>query len=162
MNIGFYAGSFSPFTNGHLQVVEKASKLFDRVVIGIGNNSQKVPRYDDKLMKGAIEKVLERLKLSDRVSVVIYDNLSVDAARENGANLLIRGIRNGMDYEYEENMASINEEISGLDTIYIRAGKLGNISSSLVVELMRNSKDVSEYLPDEIEEAIRSLTDIKS
>ena len=162
MNIGFYAGSFSPFTNGHLQVVEKASKLFDKVVIGIGNNAQKVSRYDDNLMKEAIEKLLVRLKLENKVSVVIYDNLSVDAARENGANLLIRGIRNGMDYEYEENMASINEEISGLDTIYIRAGKLGNISSSLVVELMKNNKNVSEYLPKEIEEAIKSFTDIKS
>lgn len=156
MNIGFYAGSFSPFTNGHLQVVEKASKLFDKVVIGIGSNSQKTPRYDNELMKQAIEKLLIRLKLEDKVSVVIYDNLSVDAAKDNNANVLVRGIRNGMDYEYEENMASINEEISGLDTIYIRAGKLGTISSSLVVELMQNGKDVSEYLPEEIEEAIRN------
>lgn len=157
MNIGFYAGSFSPFTNGHLQVVEKASKIFDKVVIGIGKNAQKTPRYDDELMKEAIEKLLVRLELSDKVSVVIYDNLSVDSAKANGANFLIRGIRNGMDYEYEENMASINEEISGLDTIYIRAGKLGNISSSLVVELMKNNKNVSEYLPKEIEDAIKSL-----
>lgn len=155
MNIGFYAGSFSPFTNGHLQVVEKAVKLVDRLIIGIGNNSQKEPRYDNEVMKSAIEKLLVRLNLSDKVSVVIYNNLSVDAARENGANILIRGIRNGMDYEYEENMASINEEISGLDTIYIRAGKLGNISSSLVVELMQNNKNVSEYLQPEIEEAIK-------
>lgn len=161
MNIGFYAGSFSPFTNGHLQVVEKAVKLCDKVIIGIGNNSQKVPRYDNELMKKAIEKLLIRLHLADRVSVIIYDNLSVDAAIENGANILIRGIRNGMDYEYEENMASINEEISGLDTIYVRAGKLGNISSSLVVELMQNNKNVSEYLPREIEEAIRDFTNIK-
>lgn len=156
MNIGFYAGSFSPFTNGHLQVVEKASKLFDKVIIGIGSNSQKEPRYDNELMKTAIEKLLIRLQLAENVSVVIYDNLSVDVAKEHGANLLIRGIRNGMDYEYEENMASINEEISGLDTIYIRAGKLGNISSSLVVELMKNNKNVSEYLPQEIEDAIRN------
>lgn len=156
MKIGFYAGSFSPFTNGHLQVVEKASKLFDKVVIGIGSNSQKTPRYDNEIMKEAIEKLLVRLGLENTVSVVIYDNLSVDAAIENGANILIRGIRNGMDYEYEENMASINEEISGLDTIYIRAGQLGNISSSLVVELMKNNKNVSEYLPKEIEDAIKN------
>lgn len=156
MKVGFYAGSFSPFTNGHLQVVEKASQLFDKVIIGIGNNSQKSPRYDNELMKAAIEKLLVRLELEKKVSVVIYDNLSVDAAIENGANILIRGIRNGMDYEYEENMASINEEISGLDTIYIRAGKLGNISSSLVVELMKNKKNVSEYLPKEIEVAIKN------
>lgn len=153
MNIGFYSGSFSPFTNGHLQVVEKASKLFDKVIVGIGSNPKKEPRFDNEIMKKAIEKVLKREGL-DNVSVIIYNNLSVDTAKANDATYLIRGIRNGMDYEYEENMASINEEISGLDTIYIRAGKLGNISSSLVVELMQNNKDVSEYLPNEIKEAI--------
>ena len=60
-----------------------------------------------------------------------------------------------MDYEYEENMASINEEISGLDTIYIRAGSLGNISSSMVMELLENGKDVSKYLPEEVMEIIK-------
>ena len=86
----------------------------------------------------------------NNVEVVIYNNLSVDVALEYGCTFLVRGVRNGMDYEYEENMASINEEISGLDTIYIRAGKLGNISSSMVMELLRNNKDVSKYLPPEI------------
>ena len=60
-----------------------------------------------------------------------------------------------MDYQYEENLASINEEISGLDTVYIRAGSLGNISSSMVMELLRNNKDVSMYLPDEILELVK-------
>lgn len=149
MNIGFYAGSFSPFTNGHLHVVKTASKFFDKVIIGIGINSKKEPRYDNNLMKEAIELVLEKEGLRN-VSVITYSNLSVDAALEHNANVLIRGIRNGMDYEYEEKMALINEEISGLDTIYIRAGSLGNISSSLIVELMENGKDVSKYLPEDI------------
>ena len=108
-------------------------------------------------MKQAIEKVLKREKLLN-VSVITYDNLSVDAALEYNANFFVRGIRNGMDYEYEENMASINEEISELDTIYIRAGKLGNISSSLVMELMENGKDVSKYLPKEILRLVKSNT----
>ena len=69
---------------------------------------------------------------------------------EHGATFLVRGIRNGMDYQYEENIASINEEISGLDTVYIRSGKLGNLSSSMVMELIRNHKDVTKYLPEEI------------
>lgn len=154
MNIGFYTGSFSPFTNGHLQVVEKASKIFDKVIIGIGINQKKKPRYDNELMKSAIKKVLEREALNN-VSVITYNNLSVDAAIEHNANVLVRGVRNGMDYEYEENMASINEEISGLDTIYIRAGKLGNISSSLVIELLENQKDVTKYLPKEILELVK-------
>lgn len=154
MNIGFYAGSFAPFTNGHLKVVERASKLFDKVIIGIGINKMKTPKYDNNLMKEAIEKVLERENLSN-VSVVTYDNLSVDAAKSYNATYLVRGIRNGMDYEYEEKIASVNEDISGLDTIYVRAGNLGHISSSLVVELLEHNKDVSKYIPKEILDLIK-------
>ena len=114
----------------------------------------KKPRYDNHLMKEAIEKVLEREQLLN-VSVITYDNLSVDAAKTCNATHLIRGVRNSMDYEYEEKIAAINEDISGLDTIYIRAGNLGLISSSLVLELIEHGKDVSKYLPKEILELIK-------
>ena len=154
MNIGFYAGSFSPFTNGHLHVVKEASKLFDKVIIGIGINSRKIPRYNNELMKEAIEKVLTRENLNN-VEVVIYNNLSADAAKEHNSTVLIRGIRNTMDYEYEEKMALINEEISGLDTIYIRAGEFGNVSSSLVMELLEYGRDVSKFLPVEVFELVK-------
>ena len=156
MKIGFYTGSFDPFTNGHLQVVEKAARVFDKIIIGIGINNSKPRRFDKNLMKEGIEKVLERENLSDRVEVVVYDNLSVDVAKDNNALFLIRGIRNGMDYEYEEIMANLNEELSGLDTIYFRAGKLGNLSSSMVMELLNNGKDVSKYLPKEIIEIVEN------
>ena len=154
MKIGFYAGSFDPFTNGHLHVVTQSAKLFDRVIIGIGVHPKKTRRFDKELMQKAIEQVLVRNNLSN-VTVISYDNLSVDVAIENNSTFLVRGIRNGMDYEYEENMASINEEISGLDTVYIRAGNLGNISSSMVMELLRNNKDVSKYLPEEVLALVR-------
>lgn len=149
MKIGFYAGSFDPFTNGHLHVVTQSAKLFDRVIIGIGVHPKKTRRFDKEMMQKAIEQILAHNNLNN-VTVISYDNLSVDVAIENDSTFLVRGIRNGMDYEYEENMASINEEISGLDTVYIRAGNLGNISSSMVMELLRNNKDVSRYLPEEV------------
>ena len=154
MKIGFYAGSFDPFTNGHLHVVTQSAKLFDRVIIGIGVHPKKTRRFDKELMQKAIEQVLVRNNLNN-VTVISYDNLSVDVAIENDSTFLVRGIRNGMDYEYEESMASINEEISGLDTVYIRAGNLGNISSSMVMELLRNNKDVSKYLPGEVLALVR-------
>lgn len=149
MKIGFYAGSFDPFTNGHLHIIETSAKLFDKVIVGIGVNSQKTRRFDRNLMKSTIEKVISRKNLNN-VIVVTYDNLSADTALEFNAKFLIRGIRNMQDYEFEENIASINQKISDLDTIYIRAGKFGNISSSIIMELYENGKDVSEYLPEEV------------
>lgn len=153
MKIGFYAGSFDPFTKGHLHVIKKSAILFDKVVVGIGIHQDKKRRFDKKQMKEAMEEVLICEKLYN-VTVIYYEELSVDIALKYGADFLIRGIRNGMDYEYEENLASINEEISDLDTVYIRAGKLGNISSSMVMELIKHGRDVAKYLPAEILEII--------
>ena len=154
MKIGFYAGSFDPFTNGHLHVVRESAKLFDKVIVGIGIQPNKIPRFDKNIMKTGIEAVLKSENISN-AEVIIYDNLSVDTAKKYKATFLIRGVRNGMDYQYEENLASINEELSGIDTIYIRSGNLGNISSSMVMELLEHSKDVSKYLPKEILEIIK-------
>lgn len=153
MRIGFYAGSFDPFTMGHMHVVETAAKLFDKLIIGIGENSAKERNYDKELMKQAIQKTLEQANLTN-VEVVTYENLSVDAARNNNCNFLVRGIRDDMDYYYEENIAQINEEISGLDTIYVRAGIYGSISSSTVKELYKNGRDISKYVPKEILEVM--------
>ena len=149
MEIGFYAGSFDPFTNGHLHVIEKSVKIFDKVIIGIGDNPDKKRRFDKSLMKNLIEELLINRKLTN-VEVICYENMTVDAAKSNNATFLVRGVRNGIDYDCEENMASINEEVAGIDTIYIRAGKLGNISSSMVMDLLEHGKDVSKYLPKEI------------
>ena len=154
MKIGFYAGSFDPFTNGHLHVVKKSSELFDKVIIGIGINSNKNRRFDSETMKQAIEKVLAREGLTN-VSVITYSKLSVDIANELNASFLIRGIRNGMDYDYEENIALINEELSNLDTIYVRSGKYGAVSSSMIVEFLSYGKDVSNLIPQEIYDAIK-------
>lgn len=155
MNIGFFAGSFSPFTNGHLHVVKTASKFLDKVIVGIGINQKKLPRFDNNDMKTAIEKTMAKEGLTN-VEVIIYDTLSVDEAIKRGASVLIRGLRNSMDYEYEEKLALINEDFSGLDTFYIRAGNLGNISSSLIMELLEHGKDASKYLPEDVWELVKT------
>ena len=154
MKIGFYAGSFDPFTNGHLHVVKKSSKLFDKVIIGIGINSNKSRRFETEDMKIAIEKVLAREGLNN-VSVITYSNLSIDIAKECNSTVFFFFFRNGIDYDYEENIALINEELSGLDTIYVRSGKWGAVSSSMVVEFVKFGKDVSKLVPPEIYDLIR-------
>ena len=154
MKIAFYPGSFDPFTNGHLHVVKTACKLFDKVIIGIGINFQKERRFSNEIMKSAIQETL-KLENINNAEVIIYEGLSVDIAKKYNCNYMIRGLRNDMDYQYEENLAQINEEISGLDTIYIRSGFLGFISSSMVVELLQNNKAVDKYLPKPIIEAVQ-------
>lgn len=149
MTKGFYAGSFDPFTLGHFSVVQRSAQMFDEVVVGIGVNPEKRRRFDVEEMKDAMQQVMKHYNLTN-VSIIFFDNLTVDAAKENVATFLIRGLRNGMDYEQEENLALINEEISGYDTIFVRAGKFGHISSSMVMELLKHGKDVSKYLPEEI------------
>lgn len=151
--VGFYAGSFDPFTNGHLHIVKVSSKLFDEVVIGIGINSEKNRRYSPNDMKTAIEKTLITEGINN-AKVIIYNNFSVDTAMANDATFLIRGIRNGMDYDYEESIAMINQEVANIDTIYIRAGEFGAISSSMIVELLKHKKDVSKYVPKDILDVI--------
>lgn len=152
--IGFYAGSFDPFTNGHLHVVKVSAKLFDKVIIGIGINPTKKRRFETDIMLQAIKETLKNEGLSN-VAVISYDNLSVTTALEHNCSFLIRGIRNGMDYDFEETLASFNKEVSNLDTIYIRAGNVGPINSTMIMDLLRNNVDVSKFLPKEIINAIK-------
>lgn len=149
MRIGFYAGSFDPFTLGHLHIVKEASKLFDKVYVGIGVNSNKTRHYNQEEMKSVILKALKEEGL-DNADVIIYDGLTINCAKKVNATYLIRGIRNGMDYEYEENLAAINEEISGLNTLYLRAGNLGVVSSSFVRELIKSNLNVTKYVPNAV------------
>ncbi len=154
MKVGFYSGSFDPFTNGHLHVVQSACQIFDKVIVGIGINVNKKRNYDIEKMKIAIEKTLEENQLFN-TQVITYEQLTVEIAEQYHTQFLIRGLRNDTDYAYEENLAQINEDISGLDTIYFRSGVLGFISSSMVMELITYHKDVSRYLPTPILQLIQ-------
>lgn len=144
-----YPGSFDPFTNGHLDVVKKAARLFERVVIAIGVNSSKSRNFDTEIMKIAIEETLRDSGL-DNCQVCVYSGLVAEFAGEQGIGYMIRGLRNTTDYNYEENIAEINKLINPeLEYVYFRAENIG-ISSSMVRELLTYGKDVSRYVPEPV------------
>ena len=153
MKTAVYVGSFDPFTNGHLEIVTKASEIFDKVVIGMGINPNKKRAYDSLKMKQAIETTLKENNLNN-VEVEIYDTLSVDLAKKHNAKYFVRGLRNAEDYAYEENLAKLNITYAGIDTIYLRPTKHELISSSIVKVWLQFGKDVSECVPSAVLELI--------
>lgn len=153
MTTAIYAGSFDPFTFGHISILEEATKLFDRVIIAIAINSEKKRRIDAEIMLNAIKKSVLELYGNDKIKVIIFKGLIADLAEKENTTHLIRGIRNGMDYEYEENLAKINETL-GLTTIYIRAGSLSYVSSSMVMDLYKYGRDILSFVPRPVYDAI--------
>ena len=152
-NIAIYPGSFDPFTNGHLDIVKKGSKLFDEVHIIIGINAKKKRTYDSNEMKIAIEKTLLENGISN-CKVIVYDGLVAEYTKENSVGYMIRGLRNNMDYNYEENIAEVNKLINpDLEYVYFRAENVA-VSSSMVKELTGYGKDVSKFVPKHILEMI--------
>ena len=140
-----FPGSFDPFTRGHAAIVEESLKLFDRVVIGIGNNSQKRGLLSVENRKRLIDDVYRD---NERVEVQIYHGLTGEFAEQVGAVAIIRGVRNAIDFEYERNIADVNRMLTGIDTLLlISEPQHAAISSSMVRELAHFGKDVSPYLP---------------
>lgn len=141
-----YPGSFDPFTNGHLDIVKKAAAIFDKVYVVIGINSKKRRAYDCEEMRRAIETALSDCGITNCV-VSVYDGLIAEYTRRNKIGYMVRGLRNNMDYNYEENIAEVNKLIDPkLEYIYFRADNVA-VSSSMVKELKHYGLDVSKYLP---------------
>ena len=154
-NIAIYPGSFDPFTNGHLDMVLKGSKLFDKVHILIGVNATKKRTYDSELMKTAIEKTLKEKNISN-CEVYVYEGLVAEYTNEKNIGYMIRGLRNNMDYNYEENIAEVNKLINpDLEYVYFRAENVA-LSSSMVKELNAYGKDVSKYIPNPVLEVMKN------
>lgn len=144
-----YAGSFDPFTKGHLDILKQACPLFDRVWLVIAINKAKERDYYSHEIIKEVEKILIRQNLKN-VNIYKCDGLIADFAMTLKCDYLIRGIRNPNDYNYEENIAKINSELNpGLKTIYFRANN-EIISSSFVKELFSYGKNVSDYVEPEI------------
>ncbi|MCD8049825.1 MAG: pantetheine-phosphate adenylyltransferase [Clostridia bacterium] len=145
-NTAVYPGSFDPFTNGHLDMVKKAARIFDKVFIVIGTNVNKRRTYSAEGMKRAIEETLEENALTN-CEVYVYEGIIAQYTKEKKIGYMIRGLRNNMDYSYEENIAEVNKLIDPkLEYIYFRADNVA-VSSSMVKELREFGQDVASFVP---------------
>ena len=145
MRTAIFPGSFDPFTVGHLDLVQRGLELFDRVVIGIGKNSQKSEMFPLSFREQSLRDLFQH---EDRVTVEVFDGLTVDFARRHGAHFLLRGIRSVQDFEYEQTMAEANRQLDGIETVVLYARpEHAYISSSLVRELYGYHKDISPFVP---------------
>lgn len=146
MKRAIFPGSFDPFTLGHHSIVKRTLAFVDEVIVGIGFNEGK---------KGflPLEKRVEMIRAlyadEPRVKVLPYSGLTVDFAREQRADMIVRGIRSVKDFEYEESIADINRKLSGIETVFLfTEPELSSVSSSVVRELVHYGKDVSAFLPE--------------
>lgn len=145
MNRAIFPGTFDPFTIGHESIVRRALTFIDEVIIAIGINEQKHSLFPVEKREQMIR---DLYKDEPRVKVMSYNNLTVDFAHEVGANTIIRGIRTVKDFEYEETIADINRKLTGIETIFLfTEPDLASISSSIVRELMKYNKEVTQFLP---------------
>jgi len=153
--IAIYPGSFDPLTNGHLDLIERGSKIFDQLIVAILRHPEKAALFTLDERREMLESMTERFK---NVSVDTFDGLLVDYARSKGAGALLRGIRAISDYEYELQMALMNRKLDRrLETVFMMpAEKYSYLSSRLVKEIFRHGGSVRGLVPKRVEERLHS------
>ncbi|MCM1378061.1 MAG: pantetheine-phosphate adenylyltransferase [Clostridium sp.] len=147
--IGIFPGSFNPFTTGHADIVERALKIFDKIIVGVGFNEHK-PGGAVAAEKRA-EAIADFYADEPRVESESYSGLTVEFACRKSAVAIIRGIRNSQDFEYEKTLSEVNEEIAGMPTVFLCCSpQLSFVSSSMVRELEHNGYDAGKYIATKI------------
>src|SRR5260221_9346135 len=157
---GFYPGSFDPVTYGHLDIIARAARLVDRLVLGIGTHHGKEALIDTatrvKLLETVVAPIAEHTGV--KIAVETFDDLAVDAARRAGAGLLIRGLRDASDFDYEVQMGQMNGAMApDIETVFLAASPATRmIADSLVKQIAAMSGDVTLFIPKQALAAMRS------
>ncbi|MGV3650186.1 MAG: pantetheine-phosphate adenylyltransferase [Devosia sp.] len=156
--VGFYPGSFDPVTNGHLDVIERACKLVDTLIVAVGTHHAKAGLFahEDRmaLLRATLEPTAKRTQTE--ISVVEFSGLMVQAARQNGAKLIIRGLRDTTDYNYEMQMVGMNAQMApDLQTVFVPSSPhVRHISATLVRQIAEMGGDVSAFVPSLVFKAL--------
>ena len=156
MTVALFPGSFDPFHNGHLEVAERASRLFDELVVAVVTNPQKgEPLFDLSEREAMIAESLVHL---DSVRIVAMSVLAVEVALEVGANVIVKGLRAVSDFENELQMAQMNQHLSGIETLFLPTSSSHSfVASRLIREVVRLGGDVSEFVPSPVARRLKEL-----
>ncbi|MEP2024634.1 MAG: pantetheine-phosphate adenylyltransferase [Reichenbachiella sp.] len=147
--IALFPGSFDPFTKGHQDIVRRALKLFDEVIVAVGYNSAKSRYFEIDYM---VDRIKSAFTPEENVSVMVYNELTADLAKKTDASFLIRGLRNTTDFEYENSISQVNRYLNEkLETFFlITSPDYAHISSTIIREVHKYDGDVSPFLPYEL------------
>jgi len=147
--IAIYPGSFDPITNGHIDLIRRASTLFDKVIVGITQNSKKAAflNIDDRIQTTSVD-----------IEVLSFNTLLVDFASAQNAQVILRGLRAVSDFEYEFQLSGMNKHLNpNIETLFMTpAEQYANISSSLVREILMLGGDISAFVPKSVEDHLKS------
>ena len=146
--IGIYSGTFDPPTKGHFDIIQRSRALVDKLIIAMPTESKKHKAKDVAIRQNLIKALVSGM---DNVEVLPFAGLLVEFAKEKETDLIIRGLRSANDLEHEFSMASINQDLAGIETVFLYTNlEYAHISSSMVRELLSYNADISKYVPDEI------------
>ena len=154
MRIALFPGTFDPVTFGHIDIIERALPLFDKLYVGIGLNSNKAPMFSDQQRKLWLQEIF---KEESNIKVVVYEGLTVECCKKVKANYVVRGIRYVNDFEYEKAIADMNRTLDeNIETVFLTClPKYTSVASTLVRDVIRNGGDVSQFVPDVVLKTIQ-------
>ncbi|HEX9948100.1 MAG TPA: pantetheine-phosphate adenylyltransferase [Allosphingosinicella sp.] len=147
MTTGVYPGTFDPITLGHMDIIRRGAKLVDRLVIGVTTNPSKSPMFSVEERMAMVRR--ELAGLGEDIEVVSFDSLLMDFAQRQGASMIVRGLRAVADFEYEYQMAGMNQQLNDrIETVFLMADvSLQPIASRLVKEIALYGGDISKFVP---------------
>lgn len=153
--IALFPGTFDPITIGHIDIIERALPLFDKLIIGIGRNASKTSMFSEEVRLGWVNEIFRNEK---KVSALIYEGLTVECCKKAGADFIIRGIRYVNDFEYEKAIADMNRSLdNNIETVFLTClPQYTSVASTLVRDVLRNGGDVTQFLPPVVSQQLKS------